>query len=326
MSIEVDPTILLKPEDSDYNSSGYDTSTASLTSSVNQYLFENGRQYHAYYGTDKYLQPTDETEQDRLDLHHEILRLAFGETTHEAPLKEPHHILDIGTGTGIWAIDMADQYPMAEVIGTDLSPIQPSWVPANCRFEVDDAMAVWTYQSDFFDLVHSRNISSGVTNWNHLISEMMRCTKPGGYVELGEADIDIYCDDGSMKSDNPLKVYIGHLRSALSAMQRTSPTTTFLENLLKEAGFEDIKTVQAKEPIGPWAKDPRMKKIGAMSLLHSETVYESYGMAAFTRVLGMGEEEARNICNGAVKATKNKNYHVYGVHYRVCGRKPVGKN
>lgn len=63
---------------------------------------------------------------------------------------------------------------MAEVIGTDLSPIQPSWVPANCRFEVDDAMAVWTYQSDFFDLVHSRNISSGVTNWNHLISEMMR--------------------------------------------------------------------------------------------------------------------------------------------------------
>lgn len=116
-----------------------------------------------------------------------------------------------------------------------------------------------------------------------------------------------------MKSDNPLKVYIGHLRSALSAMQRTSPTTTFLENLLKEAGFEDIKTVQAKEPIGPWAKDPRMKKIGAMSLLHSETVYESYGMAAFTRVLGMGEEEARNICNGAVKATKNKNYHVYGV-------------
>jgi hypothetical protein len=33
-------------------------------------------------------------------------------------------VLDIGTGTGAWAIDFADEYPKAEVIGTDLSPIQ----------------------------------------------------------------------------------------------------------------------------------------------------------------------------------------------------------
>jgi hypothetical protein len=150
--IEVDPEILLKPEDEDYDSTGYDSSTASLTSSIQEYVFENGRRYHAYYGTDKYLQPTDEAEQDRLDLHHEIQRLVWEDKLHQSPLSEPHRILDIGTGTGIWAIgmlsssfnrkptrdsnsllivDMADTYPMAEVIGTDLSPIQPTWVPAN---------------------------------------------------------------------------------------------------------------------------------------------------------------------------------------------------
>jgi hypothetical protein len=65
-SIEVDPKITAsKPGDSDYESSGYDTSTASLSSSVHQYLFENGRRYHSYYGTEKYLLPTDEAEQDR---------------------------------------------------------------------------------------------------------------------------------------------------------------------------------------------------------------------------------------------------------------------
>jgi SAM-dependent methyltransferase len=42
-----------------------------------------------------------------------------------------NQILDIGTGTGIWAIDMADKYPMAMVIGIDLSPIQPSFIPNN---------------------------------------------------------------------------------------------------------------------------------------------------------------------------------------------------
>jgi ubiquinone/menaquinone biosynthesis C-methylase UbiE len=63
----------------------------------------------------------------RMDLHHELLlRLLNGEL-HTAPLKNPQRILDVGTGTGIWAIDVADRYPEAEVLGIDLSPIQPSW-------------------------------------------------------------------------------------------------------------------------------------------------------------------------------------------------------
>ena len=48
-----------------------------------------------------------------------MLNLADGKL-HLAPIKNPHRILDIGTGTGIWAIDMADLYPSAEVIGTDI--------------------------------------------------------------------------------------------------------------------------------------------------------------------------------------------------------------
>lgn len=67
----------------------------------------------------------------RLDLHHEIMRMLWDDRLHECPLHQPHQILDIDTGTGIWAIEMADQYPMAEIIGTHLSPIQPEWVPAN---------------------------------------------------------------------------------------------------------------------------------------------------------------------------------------------------
>lgn len=37
---------------------------------------------------------------------------------HRAPITRnslPTRILDLGTGTGIWAIDMADKYPDAEV-------------------------------------------------------------------------------------------------------------------------------------------------------------------------------------------------------------------
>jgi methylase of polypeptide subunit release factors len=98
----------------------YETSTQSLTSSIKEYVFENGRRYHAYYGIDKNVMPTDEIEQERLDLHHESMLQMLKEDLYKAPLVEAHRILDVGTGTGIWAIDMADKFPAAEVIGIDL--------------------------------------------------------------------------------------------------------------------------------------------------------------------------------------------------------------
>ncbi|KAI5811846.1 S-adenosyl-L-methionine-dependent methyltransferase [Pyronema omphalodes] len=309
--LEVDPSVLERPENEDYDSAGYDTSTASLTSSVNEYIFENGRRYHAYYGPDKYLLPTDEKEQDRLDLNHEITRMVWDDKLHEAPLQEPHRILDIGTGTGIWAIDMADKYPMAEVIGIDLSPIQPDWVPANCRFEVDDAMMEWTFKNDFFDLIHCRNIASGVSDWNHLVTQMMRCTIPGGYVELCEYSITAHSDDDTMKHDHGTKICMDTLREAMSKMGRPAQTLESMRIVLEKAGFEDVQALEAKEPLGPWPKDPRQKKIGAMSLLNCETGFESYAMAAFTRVLGMEVDKAHAICDAARTAVRNKNYHIY---------------
>jgi methylase of polypeptide subunit release factors len=66
------------------------------------------------------MMPTDEKEQDRLDLDYEIMLTMLDGTLHLAPLKHPRQILDIGTGTGIWAIYIANAHPEAEVIETDL--------------------------------------------------------------------------------------------------------------------------------------------------------------------------------------------------------------
>lgn len=53
--------------------------------------------------------PTDEIEKDRLDMHHEIMLLLMNQKLTLAPLDTPHKVLDIGTGTGVWAIEFADQ-------------------------------------------------------------------------------------------------------------------------------------------------------------------------------------------------------------------------
>jgi hypothetical protein len=49
-----------------------------------------------------------------------------------------------------------------------------------------------------------------------------------------------------------------------------------LKTYLENAGFVDIQVKDFKMPHGPWAKDPLMKKVGAMIMLMGET-----GMSSF---------------------------------------------
>jgi hypothetical protein len=66
-----------------------------------------------------------------------------------------------------------------------------------------------------------------------------------------------------------------------------------------------------KVPLGPWPRDPRLKAVGAMNLLSGQTSYHAYGMAVFTRILGMDKDTADRICKDALKAAHNKRNHIY---------------
>ena len=101
--IEADPDFL----DASDSTLGDEVSryTASLTSSIERYPIENGRRYHAFKDGN-YVMPNDETELDRLDLMHQLLRVTMRNKLFFAPLdKDVARIIDVGTGTGIWAIE-----------------------------------------------------------------------------------------------------------------------------------------------------------------------------------------------------------------------------
>lgn len=69
------------------------------------YVWENQRRY---LNSDKYPLPNDETEQERLDLVHAAWMLVNQGRLHYAPVRRSSikRALDIGTGTGGWAIDL----------------------------------------------------------------------------------------------------------------------------------------------------------------------------------------------------------------------------
>jgi methylase of polypeptide subunit release factors len=119
-----------------------------------------------------YLLPNDETEAERLDIHHALFLAVYNGKLHLAPIKsDVQRVIDLGTGTGIWAIDFADQYPSAQVIGNDLSPIQPNIVPPNLQFFVDDIEDSWGYEDQPFDYVHARFLAGSILDWPKLMRQ-----------------------------------------------------------------------------------------------------------------------------------------------------------
>jgi len=102
--------------------------------------------------------PCDEMEQDRMHIVHQVFLHLFNRELTTVMLHNPTKILDIGTGTGDWAIGMADFWPECEgwymvlspplppigtlttslVTGVDLTPMQPTAVPVNVFFEIDN--------------------------------------------------------------------------------------------------------------------------------------------------------------------------------------------
>jgi ubiquinone/menaquinone biosynthesis C-methylase UbiE len=133
------------------------------------------------------LAPTWET---RIGPHHLwALDLALAEVS------PPRRVLDLGTGTGVVALALADRYPAADILGIDLSPGMidearrkvPSELARRIGFEVGDASALGSPDAAF-DLVV-------LSNMIPFFDELARVVAPGGTLVLSfskGADTPIY--------------------------------------------------------------------------------------------------------------------------------------
>ncbi|RSL84450.1 hypothetical protein CEP52_016434 [Fusarium oligoseptatum] len=81
------------------------SSTESISSSILHYRTIHGRTYHSERGNAQYWTPNDEHHNESMDINHHLLSLSLNGKLHLAPLKDDiKKVVDIGTGTGIWAI------------------------------------------------------------------------------------------------------------------------------------------------------------------------------------------------------------------------------
>ncbi|CAZ85279.1 unnamed protein product [Tuber melanosporum] len=294
-------------------------------SGIHPYVYENGRRYQVYR-EGVYMLPNDAQEIERLDHFHRIFLALLDGKLFIAPLGQDGHrvrnVLDIGTGTGTWAIEMAEEFPDAKVMGNDLSKIQPSWAPRNCEFEIDDVESDWTYPENHFDFIHLRSLSGCFQDWDMVIRRCYDHTAPGGYIEFQDYDGNLKSGLGTMP-DNAVSRYWGVVSEAASSTGRTFLVASTIEERIKAAGFVDVTVKKEMWPLGPWPKDERLKEIGRLGRTGMRSAVHAFASALLTRVLGWDEMQVQKLCQEATQEVNDGSAQLYVTAYFVCGRKPL---
>ncbi|KAK2776899.1 methyltransferase domain-containing protein [Colletotrichum kahawae] len=305
-------------------SEAWPSSTASLRSSIVRAMEENGRIYHGYKDG-KYVLPTDQfclqEELDRQAFQYQLCQLTFENRLNFAPVYHPHRVLDVGCGIGMWAIDFGEEHPESEVIGVDLSPVQPGFTPPNVHYEIDDLEEEWSF-SRKFDYIHSMMMTGAFRDWPNFHRQAFENLNPGGWLEIQDIDFPMRCDDGTI----PPECDLGRWNDLMMEAGRRSgfllDTCGRAAEMMAHAGFIDIVRIPFKWPINQWPRDVRHKTLGLWTEANFSVGLESMTLALFTRFMGWRKEEVWDFSARASAEWRDVRRHGYFDVYVTYGRKP----
>ncbi|KZT68563.1 S-adenosyl-L-methionine-dependent methyltransferase [Daedalea quercina L-15889] len=220
----------------------------------------DGRLFHSH-GHSPYPLPVDAHEQHRQNRQHVLLYSVVG--AHflgpvEYVLRPVdglrRQVVDLGTGTGRWVMDVADRFPHVRFSGIDIVPIQTRHPHPNVWFEMHDLAQPLGYAPRSVDLIHARDIHLAVRDFPRLLNQVVRALRPGGLYISGEwFDSPNMVDDSclSVRAPHTTRFYDtinGHLRqNGIGSVAASMP-----EWLRRTGAFVDIQIKDFYVPIGPW--------------------------------------------------------------------------
>ncbi|PNP82088.1 hypothetical protein FNYG_04649 [Fusarium nygamai] len=220
----------------------------------------------------------------------------------------------------------ADEHPEAEVLGVDLSPIQPSmyallWnadsliterhksrVPPNCSFEIDDLEDEWTFKHPF-DFIFIRSMIASFKSWPDIFAKAFENLEPGGYIEVQDNVYPLASDDGTIHNTEILR-WSTLMIDAAKKIGRSITVAPEFKPMLADAGFIDIEEIKEKIPMNRWPNDPRYKALGIWSCSMLRSSLEGISMGLLTR-LGLTVDEVHLILAGVRRDLRSTKIHGY---------------
>ncbi|KAH6866128.1 hypothetical protein B0T10DRAFT_534374 [Thelonectria olida] len=205
-----------------------------------------------------YMLPHHAQEIERLRRQHHFMNLTTGGQLVVVPSIHSQaslRVLDSGAADGFWLNDLTRQPPSHDSelysvdIGSALFPPSPSGSSGAINLSSHDIRAPfppsWNWASTF-DIVHQRLLIWGIkaSEWPQVISNLVAILKPGGYIQLVEAEWIDPRDPADAVKRPQLRKHAALQEWSTASFGMDIHIAYKLGSLLKEAGLEDVSKIQ----------------------------------------------------------------------------------
>lgn len=204
------------------------------------------------------------------DVQHLMFKLILDGKLSLAPfVGDPAEVLDIGTGTGVWAMDFAREHPGSTVIGSDLSLVQKGTPPPNCSFVREDAEEPWVHDT-LFDYIHLRLVFCMHAPFHRLNPFVGACSPPKSLPRrLKRRKTSQALDDSAA-----LDVVTANIHTLIACFVRPKDVISKIYNQLKPGGWVEYQDLSMDEypAVAPDSDEATKKRMESCA-------FEEYGKA-----------------------------------------------
>jgi SAM-dependent methyltransferase len=238
-----------------------------------------------------YLFPRHPGESYRLDVQHYAMRETL-RSNFLAPIEEPSLVLDVGCGTGRWGFEVCEQFAGALVVGLDLVAGESERHLSRYRFVKGNVLTGLPFLEGQFDFVHQRFLLAGVplAAWPAVVADLVRVTRPGGWVELAEIPWEI---EGAGPATERL-LALGREMAAHLGLDPGKVVFDSLDGYLRQAGLANVARRDLSLPIGEWGG-----RVGSLMATDARAAFTRLYEARQAR-LRLSAEEAGELIRRAV--------------------------
>ncbi|PHZ11524.1 S-adenosyl-L-methionine-dependent methyltransferase, partial [Rhizopus microsporus ATCC 52813] len=216
------------------------------TTTVVNPMANTKREFHSDKGSTYWL-PKDEEEQMRLTGQHYAFKSLFEgnvlpSVTSALDFQKGINILDVGCGSGVWIMDMVQEYPNCTYHGCDIDDITYKNVDVKqFTFSKGNVIKGLPYEDNTFDFVHMRFFVLALREdeWPTAIKELIRVTKLGGMIQISEFGFQLPKD-----TTNIFYRVMSAFRDTCKAKGQNVYIGAELENMLSK--FDGINIAQSE--------------------------------------------------------------------------------
>ncbi|RIA86625.1 hypothetical protein C1645_878552 [Glomus cerebriforme] len=205
----------------------------------------------------------NDLEVERLQYAHDVHQTLF-EGNFSSPvtdlLREGAKVLDFRCCR---ACEMSSDFKNSTFYAIESVSCFPTQKPFNVEFIKSNILNDGIpFENDFFDFIYVRSaiLWYTVSQWKEIIiPELIRVLKPGGYLEIMEAELKLFGED----TETPIMTkHVEKFRALLRSRKIDSYMILELPNILNSTNqMMDIQEDVRKCPVGTW--DSRIGELGA---------------------------------------------------------------